>query len=58
MIQDVDFDHTTYVKYEMPNDDLSIHARSFIDECMCNELLDMVDEIWEEIIEKNEENYD
>lgn len=55
MIQDSDFDHTTYVEYEMPPNDLSIHARSFIDEAMRNDLYDVMEGIWEEIVENGEE---
>ena len=51
MIQDEDFDHRTYVEYEMPSDDLSIHARSFLDECMRNDLHDVVESIWQDIVD-------
>lgn len=55
MIQDSEFDHTTCVEYEMDKEDLSIHVRSFIDECMRNDLHDVVDGIWQDIVDNAEE---
>lgn len=54
MIQDNEFNSRAYVEYEMPADDLSIHARSFIDESMRDDLHEEVEEIWQEIVDNAE----
>lgn len=55
MIQDRDFDYHVNVDYEMPGDNLAIHVRSFLDECCRDELHDAADDIWQEILEEQDE---
>ena len=55
MAMDNDFNMNESVDYELPNDNLAIHVRSFLDESFSSDLYDEADKIWDEIINKEEE---